>query len=551
MQTPGAPSAVDARALRASLDDAVKAGRFEEAVALSGQLRREAPADAALAVTEAFSLFRLQQYERAVAAAGEAIQLGSRNPTAAYVLGAANGALGRHAEAARALLGAYRMLPDRADIAVMLLEQSVAAHGLDAARPLFQTISARLPDRAVTACWARLQFRAAGGAQLLPGFLDAPLMSVPDWAGRVGVTMDWVGEPEPITWIDPVIAGEPDGPRHRSSHMGYTPYVCTIRGATVFSRSNMLLMPDGTVLNDSAADKTYGRYIVNFMSELPVLDRVDDRLLLEVGRYPVAGEVDAAMLLSGSVSEHFGHWISEYLPRLSLMQHHPRYATLPIIVDAVMPPQHLEYLKLVAPDNPVIELQPGRALRCRELVVAAPTAFFAVHLDDGHGVPPERQAPVSVESFRFIAQRVLSRLPPPARTDRKIYLSRRKKRGRRPRNEADICAWLAARGFEIVSPEELAFVDQVRLFQEARVVVAPGGSSLMNAIFSAPGTEFFVLSQRGIFNWGLFCGWMDALDYRVTFICCDHETPGKNDSYTISIPELEAGLGRHARLSAA
>uniref|UniRef100_UPI003983C822 glycosyltransferase 61 family protein n=1 Tax=Phenylobacterium sp. TaxID=1871053 RepID=UPI003983C822 len=468
------------------------------------------------------------------------------NPTAAFVLGASNRNLGRHAEAARALLSAYELLPDRADIAVLLLEETVTAQGLEPARPLFQRISARVADRRIAASWARLLFRAGAEAELPPGFVTAPLMSVPDWAAMAGVTMDWVGEPEVIAWVNPVIAGEPDAPRNRSTYLGYRPYVCTIRDATIFSRSSLVLTPDGAALHDSMADKDYGDALGDFMSELGIAERIGDRLLLDVGRYQAGDEIDAAMLLSGSVSEHFGHWISEYLPRLNLLRHHPRFETLPIIVDSVMPPQHFEFLRLLA-SNPIIQLPPGGALRCRELVVAAPTYFFPVHMNQGHTVPPERQGPVSVEAFHFMSRRVQARLPPPDRTDRKIYLSRRKRGGRRPRNEDEICAYLAARGFEILDPEDHTFADQVRIFQEAQVVVASNGSSLMNAIFSAPGTEFFVLSQRGIFNWGLFCGWMDALGYRVTFICCGDETPRKHAMYTVSIPELEAGLGASAR----
>ena len=80
-------------------------------------------------------------------------------------------------------------------------------------------------------------------------------------------------------------------------------------------------------------------------------------------------------MLSGWSSEHFGHWVPEYLCRLIYMVDHPRFAELPIIVDAGMPPQHLEYLRLVAP-NPLVEIPLGGSLRCGELIVASPSTFF-------------------------------------------------------------------------------------------------------------------------------------------------------------------------------
>lgn len=537
MATPTNPGPEPAR--RATFEALIRARRFTEAEALAVELRRHAPDDAWLATMQAFVLHSLGHHERAVTAAAEALRMGATNPTADFVLGASSGALGRHAEAVPALAAALGKLPDRVDIACLLLEHTAAAEGLDAARPVFQRMSARTADRRLATCWARLLFRAGLEAGLPPGHVSAPVMSVPDWAARAGLALDWTGEPEPLPWEDPIIAGAPEVQRSRSVAMSYTPYVCTLRGATVFSKSNMVLMPDGAVLHDTTADPEFGRYVTNFMSDRVVAERREDRLLLDVGGYVLA-DLDAAMHLSGSASEHFGHWISEYLPRLNLLRHHPRFAELPLIVDATMPPQHMEYLRLVVP-NRVIQLPPAAAFRCRELVVAAPTTFFPVHLTGDHGVPPQRQQPISCNAFRFISQQVLANLPPASRSDRKIYLSRIK-RGRRPLNEQLIVDHLAARGFEILIPEDLSFAEQVKAFQEAKIVVAANGSSLMNAIFSPPGTEFFVLSQRGIFNWGLFCGWMKALGYRVTFVCCERETGRKHDNYEVSLEELDAGL---------
>ncbi|WP_411287927.1 CDC27 family protein, partial [Phenylobacterium sp.] len=142
--------------MRASLEVAVREGRFGPALALCDPLRRQSPTDPWLATVQAYSHFKLGQHENAVVAAAEAVGLDAGNPTAAFVLGASNRNLGRHAEAARALLSAYELLPDRADIAVLLLEETVTAQGLGPARPLFQRISARVADRRIAASWARL-----------------------------------------------------------------------------------------------------------------------------------------------------------------------------------------------------------------------------------------------------------------------------------------------------------------------------------------------------------------------------------------------------------
>ena len=48
-------------------------------------------------------------------------------------------------------------------------------------------------------------------------------------------------------------------------------------------------------------------------------------------------------------------------------------------------------------------------------------------------------------------------------------------------------------GFEAVNPEELDFADQVRLFNEADIVVGAHGSALSNGLFCRPGAAMVQL----------------------------------------------------------
>ena len=52
-----------------------------------------------------------------------------------------------------------------------------------------------------------------------------------------------------------------------------------------------------------------------------------------------------------------------------------------------MPPQHLEFLRMLA-SNPIVQIPLGGALRCGELIVASPTIFFPTHMTPDHKVPP-------------------------------------------------------------------------------------------------------------------------------------------------------------------
>jgi capsular polysaccharide biosynthesis protein len=91
-------------------------------------------------------------------------------------------------------------------------------------------------------------------------------------------------------------------------------------------------------------------------------------------------------------------------------------------------------------------------------------------------------------------------------------------------------------------PETMSIADQIRMYQGASLVVAPNGSSLINAVFAPKNLKLLVLSQRGIFNWGTFYGLMRELDYDLTFFCSGQETDEKHADYSIDVPSLLAAI---------
>lgn len=529
----------DPQAVRDRLTLLIDQNQFPEALGLLRSMRPSYPQDPWLATMEAYVYLRLGRSEPAAEIAAEALSLGSEDPMAALVLGVAHRNLGHHFPAAKALLDAHRRLPERVDAACMLVEETAAAYGLDRARVVFDEVFGRLPDPGVAISWARLLFEAGIDADMPPGAVSAPVTSLAAWIASAGSTPDFVGEQEIMVVENPPVFGEPDTDRLRAEVTGYVPHACTLPGATIFAKSSLVLMPDGTVLNDTIADPRFGRFL-DLPHDRTLAGRRGERLLLDVGQHRVT-EIEAGVMLSGWVSEHFGHWVPEYLCRVAYLERHPRFADLPIIVDSDMPPQHLEYLSLLVP-NRIVQIPPGGALHCGELIVASPSCFFPVHLTEDHQVPPENQGGLPVGGFRFLQERVLRNTPEPAVRDRKIYLSRRSSVWRRLLNEDEVSTGLAALGFEILYPEDMSFAEQVEMYRAAQVVVAPNGSSLLNAIFAPRDLTLIVLSQRGLFNWGTYYGLMRELGYELTFFCGDEETGQKHASYTIPIPRLVAAV---------
>lgn len=87
---------------------------------------------------------------------------------------------------------------------------------------------------------------------------------------------------------------------------------------------------------------------------------------------------------------------------------------------------------------------------------------------------------------QYVRSRILDglNLSTPPTYERNIYITRRKARVRRVANEEELLQVLLEYGFETYALEDMTFAEQVLLFHDANVVVAPHGAGLANILFS-------------------------------------------------------------------
>jgi capsular polysaccharide biosynthesis protein len=110
--------------------------------------------------------------------------------------------------------------------------------------------------------------------------------------------------------------------------------------------------------------------------------------------------------------------------------------------------------------------------------------------------------------------------------NRKLYVPRHAREGRVVRNEAEVLREVEARGFELVEPQNLTWVEQVRIFAQASQVVGPMGSGLANAMFSPLGARIATLAPASVadtFFWRMTS--VIGLDYE-EIRCPTVDSPG-------------------------
>lgn len=124
----------------------------------------------------------------------------------------------------------------------------------------------------------------------------------------------------------------------------------------------------------------------------------------------------------------------------------------------------------------------------------------------------------------------------------RILISRRKAAGRKILNEDQVISVLAPLGFTAYTLEDMSFLEQVYLFQQAEVVIAPHGAGLTNIIFSQ---QLKVLELFGDPITPVFCSLAKALGFEYGFLQCEStdnkRNPTKNN-ITVKIAELQAML---------
>jgi capsular polysaccharide biosynthesis protein len=135
-------------------------------------------------------------------------------------------------------------------------------------------------------------------------------------------------------------------------------------------------------------------------------------------------------------------------------------------------------------------------------LVAAESAVFADSMD--HYL--HRPGPAALQ----LRRRILGRLDAGRIGPSRLYISRRGSNMRLLVNEAALERALAARGFEIIQPQDLSVRTQIELFSGARVILGATGAGLANALFASP-KACVIEILPGNFS----AGWLRDLCFRV------------------------------------
>lgn len=202
--------------------------------------------------------------------------------------------------------------------------------------------------------------------------------------------------------------------------------------------------------------------------------------------------VETPVLFVGAVWPHYGHFIIDSMSRGWALDEAPDLPVLllkrPAIREHGQKYIHEIHARLQLENRGI--MSPDRPTLFRSVLVAGPAFQHAFRAYRRHAEPHLKVTDT------ILAEGGLAALP------RRIYLtrSRLKPHERNAAEEVALEDRLRREGFEIVAPEQMSFVDQVRMFNAADWVVGTIGSAFHTSLFARPNDSrtLFLLSWEKI-----------------------------------------------------
>lgn len=263
-------------------------------------------------------------------------------------------------------------------------------------------------------------------------------------------------------------------------------YVVELDNASVLANTDLIIVKNLCLYDEIDKSQKYSYGIKS-----PAIKYVSrNKLIINYPRKNSA-RIERGIHFAKDHSKNYFHWITECLPRLSLIANIDK--KVPLLVDKDIPNQLFEALQLLNVDQrEIIWLKNGIHYRVTKLYY--PSQLSILH--DNYNSPKyDKDVIYNPKAINFVRDSVLkgfninSTIP-----RRKIYVSRKFSDYRQLLNSSQIEDILVTRGFEIVFPENLSFFAQVKIFSEASMVISQSGAGLANLIFAPKSCKLLVMA---------------------------------------------------------
>ncbi len=244
-------------------------------------------------------------------------------------------------------------------------------------------------------------------------------------------------------------------------------FILTAKNARVFSEQGIALI-NGQAINELVWP--WSRYKRNpdslDLSKLPIVQKVGGRVLV----------------IAQEGCRNYYHWMLEVLPKLALIEQSRMTYDKIYLPNVNLPFVHKTLDMLGIKQEKIVWADNQTHIQADELILPS---FVSK----------------SCYTPKWVADWLKSKFITKVdnkKTDfsKKIFISRKNAACRRILNEDEIFNHLKAQGFGRYFLEDLDVEDQIKLFMNADVIIAPHGAGLTNTVFCKPGTKIIEIFQQ-------------------------------------------------------
>ena len=239
--------------------------------------------------------------------------------------------------------------------------------------------------------------------------------------------------------------------------------------------------------------------------------------------------IDLACSLVNYWSPLYAHWILENLTQLEALEYYTeKTGKKPIlIIDRNSPQWKIQSLELMGYPAENCWQWNGRRAKVKELVICS----------------KRREAGrTSIKACHWVKERILSNIDHYAPLDislsPNIFISRKNANSRRILNEEAVMNLLGKMNFVPYILEDINWQNQVKIFAQAEIIIAPHGAGVCNMIFSTKKAIVIEMFARKISH--MFYALAQGLGFKYGYLLCE----ARGEDIIVDCQELDRLIQR-------
>lgn len=248
------------------------------------------------------------------------------------------------------------------------------------------------------------------------------------------------------------------------------------------------------ILNNELVEES--SFQLRYNKKLQIINsKTSDNIVLKEGTPKILRKVSSPIfsMLTGAGKNNYFHWLFDVLPRLKILEE-SKFKTKNIffLVPSLKFKYQVETLNILNISiKKCYSNEKFKHIFSKELI-----SSDHPYLTKNNATKSINNIPIWI--IKWLRKKFLKKLSNRKFLFDKIYISRSNSSNKNLRfilNENEIINFLKKEGFKILTLSNFKFIDQVKIFQSAKIIIGLHGAGLSNIIFCNPGTKLLEIQS--------------------------------------------------------